>query len=118
MDELGVVVGQRGAQLLDDADHRDTVAFGRLAEGVEVELVDPAHRGNRRSGVGRDHAGRSLGGSEGRFDVELRLEPGRRRRRFGNRAVGDEMVERTGVRSPGRPTLHRRLAVGCRSGTP
>ena len=79
-----------GAQLLDEADHRDAAAFGRRAEGVDVELVDPARRGDRRRGVGRDLAGRGLGGGERRFDVELRLQPRRRRRRFGDRAAGDE----------------------------
>ncbi len=45
----------------------------------------------RRSGIVADVG---VGGGERRLDVELRLEPRRRRSRLGHRAAGDEMGER------------------------
>ena len=86
----------------------------RRAASTSMRSTRQPRRSPRRRRRGSRR--RRLGGGERRLDVELRLQPRRRRRRFGDRAAGDEVGERIGVRSPGRRT-HRHPGGGCRSGT-
>ena len=94
VDVLGGVAADGGAQLIDEPDHRNTTQFGGGGNGDGIDAVEPACRSDRFCGITGDLTDGGLGSGERRLDVELRLQPRRRRRRFSDRAAGDEMVER------------------------
>ena len=87
VDEAGrlrVVRGDLGLELVDERDRQVAGLRGSLRQGLGVEELGAALRGDGRGGAGGDHARLRFGARQRRLEVQHALEP---------RAVGEHLFE-------------------------